>query len=105
MPTPLELDPVEVLISRLPAGDPLPLPDVVVALNRHRDVVEGWLLSGEVSGIDLGGGGKSYWVIGRESLIAFLRRRALGLRAPAEHSLAERQLELFPAEEPNQKGT
>ena len=86
---------VEVLIKRLPPGDTLSVPDVCVALDKHRDVVQGWIDSGEVDALDLGGGGKESWVIGRQSLCSFLRRRSVGIRAPAERRLENRQLDLF----------
>lgn len=84
------------MISRLPGKPELSVPDVCAALNKHRDVVMGWVRSGEVDAIDLGGGDKEEWMICRSSLESMLRRRAVGVRARAERRLARRQLELFP---------
>ena len=99
MPDPSRTDLVAVMMARLPAGETLSIPDVCAALDKHRDVVEGWIDSGEVQAIDLGGGGKRVWEISRASLEAMLRRRECGLRAPADRALGNRgrQLDLFNA--------
>jgi hypothetical protein len=88
-------DLVERLIRRLPSDELLTVTDVCAALNRHPDVVNAWIQSGEVYAVDLGGGGKSYWQISRASLCDFLRRRTVGMRVSPSNSLHTRQLELF----------
>lgn len=83
------------MISRLPAGREQSVPDVCAAWNIHRDVVEGWIDSGEVDAIDMGGGSKRDWVICKYSLKDFLYRRAEGVRAPAEKRIGRNQLDLI----------
>lgn len=84
------------MMARLPSGSLVGITDVCAAWDRDRDVVEGWIESGEVDAIDLGGGKNKRWELSRSSLEAFLHRRAAGLRAPAERRLSTRQRELFP---------
>jgi hypothetical protein len=92
---------VEQIIAKLPRKDTVSIPDVcVAAYDLHRDVVQGWIDSGEVDAIDLAGGTKSNWRISRRSLELFLRRRTVGLRAPAERRLENRQLSLFETDNP-----
>jgi hypothetical protein len=96
MPDPSH-DLVALLMSRLPAGDTVSVPDVCAAWDKHRDVVEGWIDSGEVQAVDLGGGTKRSWEISKVSLERMLRRRECGLRTSADRALTNRssQLELF----------
>lgn len=87
---------VDAMMARLPAGDTVTIPDIVVALNKDNKVVKGWIESGEVDAIDLGGGKNEYWEISKSSLRDFLVRRSAGIRAPSERRLSERQPLLFP---------
>lgn len=80
------------IMSRLPPGNRIPLIEVCVALDKHRDVIEGWIESGEVEAIDLGGRSAHYWEISRSSLETHLRRRCEGIRPRRSDP---RQLHLF----------
>jgi hypothetical protein len=90
-------DIVSDIMSRLPAGSRISLVDVCVAVDKHRDVVEGWIYSGEVEAIDLGGGRLHCWEIYRASLEAFLRRRKDGVRKRHDDP---NQLDLFSLSKP-----
>jgi hypothetical protein len=93
------------LLKRLPMADMIPLPEIAVAVDVNPHTVEGWIDSGEVDAVDIGGRSKHYWLISRASFIEFWQRRELGIRAQATPRIL-RQQALFADHEinPGEKG-
>lgn len=91
----VKIEPVDPwLDARLAKRHLLTLPEVAEAIDISEEVVTAWLESGEIEGVEVGGGKKAYWRIVRSSVLAFWTRRKLGRREAATPTL-KRQCELF----------